>query len=406
MTTGKFRRVCLAAASLAAVLGLAAPPVRAAGVVIGVIDDMSGPLAALAGPGDVTAAEMAVADFGGQLLGAPIRIVSGDHQNKPDVGAALANQWYDRDGVTMITGLGNSAVALAAQAIAKRLGRIDIVVGASTEELTRAQCSATGAHWANDVYSLAKPVIDALSAQGARTWYFLGSDYAFGHTAVTAAIQFAEESGGRSVGTAFHPFGTADYATFLLQAKAANPQVLFLANSGTDASNSIKQANEFGITSGGIKLASVSLDISDVHAIGLSAARGTYLTLPFYWNDDDGTRAFSKRFMAKAGVTMPPTQGQASVYSAVMHYLKAVKAAGTVDAGPVMTKMREMPVEDFMTHGARLRRDGRLLRDNGLYQVKAPSESSGEWDVFKLVERIPGEHAFRPEKDGGCVLSD
>jgi branched-chain amino acid transport system substrate-binding protein len=390
--------------SLAALITFAAISAQAAGVVIGVIDDMSGPLAALAGPGDVIAAEMAVADFGGEVLGGKVRIVSGDHQNKPDIGASLATQWYDRDGVSMITGLGNSAVALAVQSLAKQRGKIDIVVGASTEELTRGQCSATGAHWANDVYSLAKPVVDTLAGQGAKDWYFLGSDYAFGHTAVDSATLFLQQAGGRSVGSAFHPFGNSDFATFLLQAQATHPQVIFLANSGDDASNSIKQANEFGITAGGIKLAAVSLDISDVHAIGLQAARGTYATLPFYWNDDDAGRAFARRFMEKAHVTMPPTQGQASVYSAVMHYLKAVKAAGTVDAPSVMAKMREMSVDDFMTHGAKLRADGRLLRHNGLYLVKSPAESTGEWDVFKLVESIPGDRAFRPMQGGGCPL--
>ncbi len=262
-----------------------------------------------------------------------------------------------------------------------------------------------GAHWANDVYSLAKPVIDVLSAQGAKTWYFLGADYAFGHASVEEGIKFVVANGGRSVGTAFHPFNTMDFASYLLQAQAAKPQVLFLANSGGDATNSIKQANEFDLTSSGVKVAAVSLDISDVHAIGLQAARGTYLTLPFYWNDDDAGRAFAKRFMEKAHVTMPPTQGQAAVYSAVLHYLRAVKAAGTTDAKPVMAKMRELPVEDFMTHGARLRRDGRLLRDNGLYVVKNPSESKSEWDVLTLVERIPGERAFRPD-DGSCVITE
>ncbi|HEX3349475.1 MAG TPA: ABC transporter substrate-binding protein [Acetobacteraceae bacterium] len=376
------------------------------GVVIGVIDDMSGPLAALAGPGDVTAAQMAVADFGGDVLGQPIKIVSGDHQNKPDLGAAMATQWYDRDGVTMITGLGNSAVALAVQAIAKRMNRIDIVVGASTEDLTRVQCSPTGAHWANDVYSLAEPVIDVLSKQGAKMWYFLVSDYAFGHQSANAGAEFITRDGGKILGTAYHPFGTSDYATYLLQAKAAQPDVLFLINSGTDASNSIKQATEFGLPAGGVKLASISLDISDVHAIGLAAAQGTYLTLPFYWNDTDETRMFAKRFMAAAHVTMPPTQGQASVYSAVLHYLKAVKAAGTAEAPAVIAKMRALPVEDFMTHGARLRGDGRLLRENLLYQVKSPSESTSEWDVMKLVERIPGDRAFRPEQGGGCPVSN
>ena len=383
-------------------LGALQPCAHAAGVTIGVIDDMSGPLAALAGPGDVTAAELAVADFGGEVLSQPIKVIGGDHQNKPDLGAALATKWYDQDGVTMITGLGNSAVALAVQAIARRMNRLDIVVGASTEDLTRSQCSPTGAHWANDVYSLAGPVIDVLSKQGAKTWYFLVSDYAFGHQSADAGREFLQARGSKIVGTAFHPFGTTDYASYLVQAKAAQPEVLFLINSGTDASNSIKQANEFGLPQSGMKIASISLDISDVHAIGLDAAKGTYLTLPFYWNDNDQTREFSKRFMAAAHVAMPPTQGQASVYSAVLHYLKAVKAAGSVEGQAVIAKMREIPVEDFMTHGAKLRGDGRLLRENLLYRVKAPSESTGEWDLLALVERIPGDRAFRPEQGGGC----
>ena len=404
MNTGALRLITAALAW--AVTATASMPVRAQSqdVVIGVIDDMSGPLAALAGPGDVTSAEMAIADFGGQVLGRKVSVVSGDHQNKPDVGAALATQWYDRGNVTMITGLGNSAVALAVQGIARRLGKIDIVVGASTEELTRAQCSPLGAHWANDIYSLAEPVVDVLSRQGVKKWYFLVSDYAFGHASADAARDFIAERGGQILGTAFHPFGTPDYASYLLQAKSASPEVMFLINSGSDASNSIKQAKEFGLASGGTQLASISLDISDVQAIGLDAAQGTYVTLPFYWDDNDATRDFSRRFMAAAKVVMPPTQAQASVYSAVLHYLKAVKAAGTTDGPAVMAKMRAIPVEDFMTHGALLRRDGRLLRENLLFKVKAPAASKGRWDLLQLVERIPGDRAFRPEQGGGCPL--
>jgi branched-chain amino acid transport system substrate-binding protein len=392
-----------AAAALTAVLMLGAASAYAAGapVKIGVLTDMSSLYSAISGQGSVIAAQMA-ADDAGPVLGEKVQIISADHQNKPDVGSAIARKWYDEEGVDVITDVPTSSVALAVEDVSREKHKLALITGAADSDITGPKCSHYAAHWIYDTYSLAHVTGSAVVKSGGKTWFFITADYAFGHSLErdTAAVVKAE--GGKVLGNVNAPLNSQDFSSFLLQAQASKAQIIGLANAGGDTVNSIKQGAEFGITQGGQKFAALLVFITDVHSLGLPVAQGLQLTSPFYWNMNDATRAWSKRFEAKAG--HPPTFDQAGVYSAVAHYLKAVKAIGTKDPLKVMAEMRKLPINDFMTHDGKLRIDGRVVRDMYLFQVKTPAESKGPWDYYKLVETVPGDKAFRPLDAGGCPL--
>jgi branched-chain amino acid transport system substrate-binding protein len=384
--------------------GLGAMPCRAGDdpVRVGVLDDMSGPYAALQGPGDVLAAQMAAEDFGGRVLGRPIEILSGDHQNKTDVGVAVAGHWFDVEKVGVIVGLGNSAVALAVQAMARTKNKISITTSAGTAELTGKDCSPNGFHWVFDTYALAKATVTAVGARGGDSWFFVTADYAFGDAMVKQATTMIRKAGGRVLGEVRHPVGALDLSSFILQAQASGSKVIGLANAGADFVNSMKAAAEFGIVAKGQTVVGTVVFLTDVHAIGLPIAQGLIFTEAFYWDQNDGTRAFSRRFEQRHGA--PPTSLQAGAYSATLHYLKAVAAAGSDETGAVLAKMRELPINDFMTDDGWIRQDGRVMRTMYLIQVKKPQEAKGEWDLLKVIATIPPDDAFRPLAEGHCPL--
>jgi branched-chain amino acid transport system substrate-binding protein len=334
------------------------------------------------------------------VLGRSVEILSADHQTKPDIGSAIARKWYDVDGVKMITGLGTSSVALAVRKVAQEKGLIDINTGAASADLTGPACSPTGAHWVYDTYALAHVTGDAMVKAGGDSWYFLTADYAFGHALERDVSEVVKAAGGKVLGAVRHPLSTQDFSSFLLQAQASKAKVIGLANAGGDTVNSIKQAAEFGIVSGGQKLAGLLVFATDVQALTLPVAQGLVLTESFYWDLNDETRAWTKRFRAKRNKL--PNMTIAGTYSATLHYLTAVQAAGPDEPKAVMAKMREMPINDFMTKNGKLREDGRVIRDLYLFQVKAPSESKSKDDLYKLVATVPGEQAYRPLKDGNC----
>jgi branched-chain amino acid transport system substrate-binding protein len=368
---------------------------------IGVLNDQTGLYRDFGGPTAVLAARMAVEDMGGSVLGRRIEVIDADHQNKPDVAAAIARAWFDRDDVVAIADLTNSAVALAVQRLAHERGRITLLTGPATTKLTNEDCSPTGFHWVFDTYSQAVGTARAVVAEGGKSWFLLVADYAFGQQMAADLRRVITASGGTVLGEARHPLSTPDFSSFLLQARASGAQVIGLANGGDDAVNCIKQAAEFGIQRGGQKLVGLVVVISIVHALGLETAQGLVFTEAFYWDDNDATRAWSKRFAAQAG--RAPGMVQAGTYSSVSHYLKAIAAAGTDDGPTVAAAMRQMPVDDFFAKG-RIREDGRLLHDFFLAEVKTPAESHGPWDYHNIRRRIPAEEAAQPLSESKCPL--
>ncbi|MGB6538484.1 MAG: ABC transporter substrate-binding protein [Xanthobacteraceae bacterium] len=387
---------------LALLLSYGAACAQGAAVKIGVMNDQSSIYADLSGLGGVEAARMAIEDFGGKVLGRPIELISADMQNKADVAANIANQWYDNQNVDVIVDVPNSAAALAIQEIARKKKRLVLFSTAATSELTGSKCSPYGAHWTYDTYSLAAGTARALIQSGALKWYFITADYAFGHQLQADTTKFVKAAGGQVVGSALAPFPTQDFSSFLLSAEGSNADVVALANAGGDTINAIKQAREFKFDKSGKRLAALLMFISDVHSLGLNAAQGTILTTGFYWDLNDATREWSKKFFARRHAM--PTMTQAGVYSAVLHYLQAVRAAGTKDPLKVMKKMQEMPIHDFFAEDGRLRPDGRMVHDMYLVQVKAPGQSKEPWDYYKILRTIPADQAFRPLQDGGCPL--
>ena len=370
---------------------------------IGVLNDQSGMYADLAGAGSVIAARMAVEDAGGSVLGRKVEVLVADHQNKPDIGAGIAAQWYDAQGVSAIVDVPVSSVALAVQDVARSRRRIVLFSGAGSSELTGKACSPTGFAWTYDTVALAKGTGSAVVKAGGDTWFFITADYAFGTAAEHDVSEVVRANGGRVVGSVRAAMNTADFSSFLLQAQASHAKVIGLANSGSDLINAIKQSAEFGIVAGGQKLAGLLVFLSDVHSLGLQAAQGLQLTESFYWDQDAKTRVFADRFAERDGGRRP-TMVQAGVYSAVAHYLKAVAKAGADDGLAVAAAIRAIPVDDFMTDHATVRADGRVLRDFYLFEVKSPGESKGPWDLYKLIRRIPAEDAVRPLDQGGCPL--
>ncbi|MFO1112619.1 MAG: ABC transporter substrate-binding protein [Rhodospirillales bacterium] len=372
-------------------------------VKIGVLNDQSGVYADLAGAGSVTAARMAVEDFGGKVLDKPIEVIFADHQNKPDVATPIVNQWIDIDKVDAVVDVPTSSVALAVQEITKNKNRIHLNSTAGTSDLTGKACSPTGIHWTYDTYALANSTGRALTADGGNTWFFITADYAFGHALEKDTSAAVIAQGGKVLGSVKTPFPNQDFSSFLLQAQSSGAKVIGLGNAGGDMINSIKQAQEFGITAGGQRLAGLLVFISDIHSLGLQVTQGLVLTTAFYWDRNDETRAWSKRFGERNGGRMP-TMVQAGVYSAVHHYLAAIKAAGTDEAKAVAAKMREMPVNDFFAQNGRVRADGRMVHDMYLVQVKSPQESKYPWDYYKILRVVPGDEAFRPMDQGNCPL--
>ena len=392
----------LLAVSVAAML-VATPAFAQIAVKIGVMNDRSGTYSDLAGEGSVVAARMAVEDFKAADKGINVTIVSADHQNKPDVASNLARQWYDAEGVDVIADVPTSSTALAVNDITREKNKIFLVSGAAASDLTGKACSPNTVHWTYDTWALANGTGKAMVETGGDSWFFLTADYAFGHALERDTGEVVKASGGEVLGAVRHPFPGQDFSSFLLQAQASGAKVIGLANAGADTTNAIKQAAEFGITQGGQSLAGLLIFLTDVHALGLQTAQGLVLTEAFYWDLNDDTRAWSERF-AKAHNGNMPTMVQAGVYSAVLHYLKAVEAAGSKDSAAVMAKMKEMPSEDPLFGTGEVRVDGRHVHDMYLFQVKSPDESKGAWDYYKVLATIPAERAFRPLAEGGCPL--
>lgn len=374
----------------------------AQGVKIGVLNDQSGVYADYGGKYSVEAAKMAIEDFGGSVLGQKIELVTADHQNKPDVGVALARQWYDVGGVDMITELTTSSVALAVHELSKEKKKIDIVVGAATSRLTGDTCHAHGFHWAYDTRALAVGTGGALTKAGGNSWYFLTADYAFGYQLENDTTKIVKENGGEVLGAVKHPLNSSDFSSFLLQAQASKAKVVGLANAGLDTTNSIKQAADFGIMKGGQKLAGLLTTLAEVHGLGLDSAQGLVVTEGYYWDLDDASRAFGTRFMARTG--RMPNMIHAGTYSAVLSYLKAVKAAGSKDADAVAAKLKELPVDDFFGKGGKVLANGRMVHDMYLFEVKGPAESKKPWDYYKLLATVPGDKAFFTVAESGCKL--
>ena len=387
---------------LAALLAFAASPAAAdqKPLRIGVLNDQAGIYADMAGPGSVIAAQMAVEDFGGSVLGRPVELIAGDHQNKPDIGSALVNRWIDEDNVEVIADIPTSSVLLAVQEIGRRKNKLVLASTGGSSDFTGKACAPTGIHWTYDTYALAAGTGASLAKDG--PWFFITADYAFGAALERDTAAAVAKGGGKVVGAVKHPQGTTDFSSYLLQAQGAGAKLIAFANSGADQVNAIKQANEFGIPQSGIKLAGLYLHITDIHAIGLKTAQGLILTQGFYWDLNEETRAWSKRFYERHKAM--PTMGQAGTYSAILHYLKAVKATGTTDTGTVTAQMKATPVDDFFAHGGRIREDGRMVHDLYLLQVKPPAEQQYPWDYLKLIRVIPGDEAFRPLNEGGCPL--
>jgi branched-chain amino acid transport system substrate-binding protein len=372
-------------------------------VKIGVLTDMSSLYADIGGKGSVEAAKMAVEDAGGNALGRPVEVIFGDHQNKPDIGASLAQKWYDANGVDAIADVPTSSVALAVEDISRDRHKIVLFSGPASSDITGPKCSAYAVQWTYDTYTLAHVTGGAMVKAGGDSWFFITADYAFGHALERDTAAVVTASGGQVLGDVAVPLNNQDFSSFMLQAQSSKAKVIGLANAGGDTINSIKAASEFGIVAGGQKLAGLLLFISDVHALGLQTAQGLVLTTAFYWDHDDKTRAWSKRFFDR--MHKEPTMVQAGVYGAVAHYLKAVAAAGTKDADAVMAKMRETPINDFMTENGKIRIDGRVVRDSYLYEVKKPSESKSEWDLYKLIAKVGPDESIRPLDKGGCPLA-
>lgn len=370
-------------------------------VKIGVLNDQSGTYSDLSGKGSVEAVKMAVEDFGGKVLDKPIEVVFADHQNKPDIGSNIVNKWIDVDQVDMVIDLPTTSVCLAVQEICKNKNRINIISTGASVILTNKHCSPTGFHWAYDNYALAKGTGLAMVKDGGDSWFFLTADYAFGHDLEKSTSEAVTKAGGKVLGAVRHPFPNNDFSSFLLQAQASKAKVIGLANAGGDTINAIKQAAEFGITKGGQRLAGLLVFISDIHSLGLNSAQGLVVTTGFYWDYNDETRAWSKRWSARMNGRMP-TMSQAGCYSGAMHYLKAIKAAGTDEAKAVAAKMREMPVNDFFAKNGVVRADGRMVHDMYLAQVKTPEESKYPWDYYKILRVIPGDEAYKPLAETEC----
>ena len=369
---------------------------------IGYLADMSGTYRDLAGPGGLEALNMAVEDFGGTVDGKKIVVFSADDLNKPDVGANTVRQWVDERNVDMVTGLVASSVVLAATKVVEQADKLALISGAASSGITNEFCSPNHIHWTYDTYALANGTAKAVLEGGGKSWYMLTADYAFGHAMETDITKVVEGGGGSVVGKVRHPFPSNDFSSYVLQAQGSGADVIALANAGADTVNALKTASQFGVTQSGQKLAGMVVFLNDIHAMGLDVTQGLMLTTGWYWDMNDETRAWAKRYFDRVGSM--PTMAQAGVYSATMHYLNAVKATGSDATTTVRAKMAETPVNDMFAKGGQIRKDGRMVHDMYLVQVKTPAESKGEWDLYKMVSTIPAEQAFRPLAESQCKL--
>ena len=396
-------KTLVAAAALALSAGAAHAQISGNVVKIGVMNDQSGTYADIAGPGSTLAAKMAVEDFKAKEKGLNVEVVFADHQNKPDIGSQIANKWYDADGVDVIVDVPTSSVALAINQITKDKGKAFLVSGAASSDLTGKACTPNTIHWTYDTWMLANGTGTAIVKTGGTTWFFLTADYAFGHALERDTEAAVIKAGGKVLGKVRHPFPSADFSSFLLQAQASKAKVIGLANAGADTTNAIKQAAEFGIVKSGQNLAGMLVFLSDVHGLGLDKAQGLIFTEAWYWDLNDQTRAWTKRFVAQNGGKYP-TMVHAGVYSAVLHYLKAVAALKSDDGTKVIAKMKEMPTDDPLFGKGTIRADGRKIHPAYLVEVKKPSESKGPYDYYKVRATIPANEAFRPVEQGDCPL--
>ena len=396
--SGAFAALALAALSVGPALAQDTGPIR-----IGILNDQGGPYSSITGTGSVAAARMAVQELGGTILGRPVEVLSADHQHKPDLGSSIAREWYDVQNVRAIFDIYSSGVALAVQKVAQDKDRLLVVSMASSGLIGGAQCSTHGMQWANDGYVVSNLTVKGSHETGGNSWYFLTVDYAAGHSIEADASRMIEAAGGKVMGAVRFPLGTADFSSFLLRAQASGAKNIGFIGGGSDMINSVKQADEFGIRAGGQRYVPFSMTTVDIQAVGSQATQGMPVVLSYYWGENDQTSAFADRFRQQAGGRMP-TDPQANVYSAVRHFLRAVQAAGTTDTAAVLAKMREMPVEDVFTRGARIRADGRLMREVLFAVAKAPGEMQGPDDLLKIVSRVPGEQAFVPAAQSQCPL--
>ncbi|WP_316231707.1 ABC transporter substrate-binding protein [Bradyrhizobium sp. SZCCHNR1051] len=400
-------RTRLAAVSLAA-LGLAALALTAvpacaqaqAPLKIGVLSDFSSVYSDIGGQGNLEATKLAVEEFGGSMFGKPIEVISADPQNKADIAAAIVRKWYENEAVDMVIDMPTSATALAGMEMSKQFEKLMIVTDAASSDITGKSCSPYTVHWTYDTYGNAHTVGSAIVKNGGNTWFFITADYLFGHSIERDTGDVVRAAGGTVVGSARHPLNNQDFSSFLLQAQASKAKIIGMANGGGDTINTIKQAAEFGIVAGGQNLAGIVMFISDIHSLGLKLAQGLIITEAYYWDLNDRTRAFGKKFFER--MKRMPTMNQAATYSATLHYLNAVKAAGSRDTKPVLAKMRETPVRDAFTDNGVVRADGRMVHSMFLFEVKKPEESKGPWDYYKVLAEVPGDQVFRPMKDGNC----
>lgn len=394
------RKLGATASALALSAGMASAEISDGVVKIGLLTDMSGAYSDVAGQGTVVAAQMAIDEFGGQVAGAKIELVSADHQNKADIAATTAREWGDTEGVDAFAELVTTSVAMAVFEVAKQQHKIALVSGAASSPLTNDACIPTGIHWTYNTRALAVGTGSAVVAEGGDTWFFLTADYAFGEALQKDVTKVVEAAGGKVVGSVKHPFPASDFSSFILQAQASGAKVIGLANAGADTINAIKAAKEFGVVAGGQTIAGLLVFLSDIHALGLDTAQGMQMTVSFYWDMDDQTRAWSEKFFEKTGKM--PTGVQAGTYSMVRHYLQAIADTGSDDTNTVLAKMRETPVNDAFARGGVLRTDGRMVHDMYLAQVKTPAESTRPWDYLKIVRTIPGEEAFGTLEESTC----
>ena len=369
---------------------------------LGLLLDMSGPYADLNGPGSETAAKMAAEDFGGRVLSRPIEVVAADHSSRADIASARTREWFGPGRVAAIMDVAGSSAALAVQEVGRNANRIVVLSSPASTRIINESCSPTSVLYTYTTYAIAQTVGRAAVAQGGRSWYFIAADYAFGHGLVQDTSAVVRAAGGTVLGSARHPLGTSEFSNFLLQAQSSRADVVALANAGSDMINAVKQAREFGLGRGRQRLAALVAMITDVHSMGLADAQGLLLSESFYWDLNEEARAWSRRFFERFG--RMPTMLQAGTYSSTMHYLKAVQTAGTDEAGAVMRAMRSAPVNDFFARNGRIREDGLMVHDMHLFQVKAPVESAGPWDYYRLVATIPGEEAFPSLADSTCPL--
>ncbi|EER62384.1 UreA/short-chain amide ABC transporter [Acidovorax delafieldii 2AN] len=371
-------------------------------VKIGVLTDMNGPFMDNVGKGSVVATAIAIEEFGGKVLGYPIQMVTADHQNKADVGSARVREWFDRDQVDAATELGNSAVALSAMRLAQEKGRMSIVTGAGAVRISNEDCTPNNLHWVYDTYSLAKVGTQSVVKGGAKTWYYLTADYAFGHSLENDGKQFIEAAGGKVLGSSRYPFPGSDFASYILKAQGSKANAVAIATAGLDLQNAIKQGKEFGLASGGQKTVAMLMSIMDVHGVGLKDAGGMLFAESFYWDLDDASRAFARKFFERT--KRMPTALQAGQYSAVLNYLKAIEKAKSDNVADVMKAIKSMPIQDAFAKNGKVRGDGKMIHDMYLVRVKTPQESKAAWDYYTVLETVPGEQAFHPIADSKCSL--